>query len=436
LASQFVQLSEIFLPDRPVDDARYLVGREKELRALMVGFESSPAGVPILVGPPGIGKTSLLHMMRQVLVGFPEVLEERQLVSVEPKNRRRFVILVRCDRDFTDEESLSKSIVENLMRAVAERPQRRAFSLRGFEVEASVPLLRGKATWERSTAGEGSWLQTLSSRLGELTEDNVVDEVVLMLDECEQLPWVERLLEFTRDFHLGETRFFLAIRDHAARRIASASNGDYRWPSWIQVNHLSFHDMEAFFHDAEGRLQALGITWSLDPEALAYIAQHSGGEPWYLHMVGHELIYDDDLRLEEAGTGSPVHVRVRLSDVRRAEQKVLRNRLYGLHGQRYLDTVKRASRREEVLRSLAIFDGSLIPSNFVSHIARRRVKSARTIVESLASGPDPVLLREHAENAWYFADHQFRVFCRLTTVVNSGADEFAKAHIDDWRLRY
>lgn len=332
MSSPLESLGEVFSPDAPIQDPRALVGRRTELRDLLAGYASGASCVPVLVGPPGIGKSSLLGMVRQVLVGFPEVLEANGLSHCAPSNINRLAIEVRCNSDLVSEDSLSQEIVGQLNRIFDRANPRKRYQVRAVDATATVPFVKVKATWEASASTVGDSTSALTSRLAECRSEQI-QEFVILLDECEQLPWLKRLLDFTRRFDAESCRFVLALRDHSAHELADPRRGDYRSPRHVQVGRLKRPEVEAVFERGSLLLSDLGITWGLQPEALTYIASHSAGEPWYLQMIGQELLLDPQAKLETRVTSStttqPAILRVNLDDVRRAEVRMRAKRLSG-----------------------------------------------------------------------------------------------------------
>ena len=127
--------------------------------------------------------------------------------------------------------------------------------------------------------------------LNTLVETEDIDEIVILLDECEQLPWLGEVVDFTRLFASPRLRFCLALRDSHADGLVDSRRGDYRFVSKVRVAPLALPDMRALFDTVASRLRSQDIFWTVGDDALAFIAHHSGGEPWYLQMIGHELLF-------------------------------------------------------------------------------------------------------------------------------------------------
>lgn len=435
-SSAVSRLGQIFSPDRPVDDPDALFGRNQQLRELLISLGSTHRGVPILVGPPGIGKTSILRFAQQVLVGYPDVLESLDLLQCAPEPVDRLVIMLRCDSSMKSADDLSASIMEHIGRAFREPPHIKKFSIKRFDLEGTSPFAKGAASWERVESPITSPYSDLVQRISALRRDRAVGEIIFILDECEQLPWLDTLLDYTRDFDDHGCRFILAVRDHAADGVANPARGDYRWPDWIELPRLKRPDIRALYERAEKQLASLHLNWSITSEAVGYIDRHSAGEPWYLQMIGHELIYDDSLRLETRLAGDTseerLSVRVGLNEVRRAEAQMLKSRLRGLHRARYVSLTAGAPKREEMLRAFAHFPDTLIPVDFVSHVRRRRIGSASHILGALSQAKDAPIVHVKGMTAYQFSDHQFRVYCRLSRATSDAIDDFAKRHVESF----
>jgi hypothetical protein len=429
-------LGEIFSPDRPLRDPSALFGRDVELREILIAYSSSQSSVPVVSGPPGIGKSSLLAVLRQVLIGYSDVLQARGLAGYAPPMLNRLVIVQQCDSSLSDESALSRAILTNMERVFVERSSRRIFNLnKSFEAEIGLSLGFSaiKEAWMSVADDERKQTATevLSARLGALTAVGELDEVCVLLDECEQIPWLERLLSYTRRFHAGETRFCIATRDHVAHRMATAAAGDYRWPRHIPVSPLNIDQVRELYSAASNRLAGWGIPWQVTTDAMEYISHHSGGEPWYLQMIGEGLIFDSEIDLVKAvSTGEIESIFVSRMNVSSAEQWVLKRHLIGLHAQRYSDLCRRSPQREEVVRALAKFPGMNIPDRFVG---MSRIGRAKAIVRELSKGADPVLVRVPTAGSWQFAQHQFRVYCRLVPPFIEAVDAFADLHVNRWR---
>src|SRR5437763_352033 len=101
-----------------------------------------------------------------------------------------------------------------------------------------------------------------------------------MLDECEQSPFVDQLLNFTRNFDPERVRFVFALRDHAAHRLADARQGDYRWPSRIDLEGLKREHIVQIFDRASRQMADCGVEWAVGIAAINYVVHHARGEPW------------------------------------------------------------------------------------------------------------------------------------------------------------
>jgi hypothetical protein len=156
-------------------------------------------------------------------------------------------------------------------------------------------------------------------------------------------------------------------------------------------------------------------------------------------MVGYELLYDPQFNLEthiRSDGRAPLIIRVGLAEVKRAEMMMLQSKLGGLHHPRYLELIRGAPKREELLRALAHYPGSLIPASFVGHVRTRRIGGARNILTSLTSGADAPILYASDARSYRFSDHQFRVYCRLSRPTVDVIDALAKAHVDSFSLTH
>ncbi len=433
--SPLSRLGAIFSPENPVEDPEALFGRESELREILVELGASSTTVPVIIGPPGIGKSSILAMVRQVLTGFDDVLGQKGLSDCRPKQVNRLVIRSRCSKGLSTGEKLSRSILDMIHSSLGTSTVEKKFQMRGFDLHASVPIASVGASWE---AVEHKRRRRATEELVELTRrvaSDIDGEVVIMLDECEQLPWLSELLDYTRRFDEVDCRFVLALRDHSSHKLAKGADGDYRWPKAVDVRRLTRPEVEAMFGRATRMLNEVGIAWTLSTEAFNYVNHHSRGEPWYLQMIGWELIFDESKRMESrVGSEGPERVRVGMDDVREAEKRMLNSRLRGLHAEMYQILTKRAPKREELLRAMAIFPETVIPYEYIELIRSRRIPTAfRILSEMIEHEPDPVFINVDGRlNVCEFADHQFRVYCRLAEANNGGADVFAEAHAESW----
>ena len=102
----------------------------------------------------------------------------------------------------------------------------------------------------------------------------------------------------------------LSLRDHAEYQLKAGAYGDYRWPADFRLRRLSVSDVELFFARAVDRLEEIGVRWSVGSSIARDIAEKSAGEPWFLQMIGAQLLSQADRTLlESAGpTGRAVRV--------------------------------------------------------------------------------------------------------------------------------
>ncbi|MDN5767336.1 MAG: hypothetical protein L0H78_16155 [Humibacillus sp.] len=384
-----------------------------------------------------MGKTTLLRALSQIFTGNVDLLKDRGLEDCQPDATSVLVLQIRCSREMLDRDALSRAILDRMTDVLGRNYASPRIHLKGFEVETSLSIVKLKAAWDITPTSPQSPSAELRERLSSVCRSQGGD-VMLLLDECEQLPWILELLDYTRSFDDVKVRFVLALRDYASYMLADPSHGDYRWQRRVNLSSLSRLEIEGLFARASSELRKLGVVWSLSIEAVNYIQKSSAGEPWYLQMVGSELLLDEDLALEQY-VNAPVtkgnkSVRVSLDMVRQAEARMVVSSLHNLHAERYLRICRKAPKTEEMLRALAHFPGTYIPNRYIEHVRERRIASAGGILRRL-SNPDlgPVLTRPTSPTGtWQFEDHQFRVYCRLASATNDLIAEMGREHAESW----
>jgi hypothetical protein len=428
-------VSAVFLPEAPVTDPRGLIARRDEIRQLLEATSRDNA-IPVVAGPPGIGKTSVLNVARSILIGFTEGLADLQLQFYEPEAVPRLVLWVRCDREMANSDDLARKVLLYLHTATELVPAQSTYRIREFSVEGTLPLASLKAAWERRPNDAPSASDELSAWLSRFSLDANA-EVIIMLDECEHLTWLPELFAFVRRFEEMGTRFVLALRDYAVYRLRSGPYGDYRWLDEISLDRLTSTEIDEFFSRAIRRLSDLGVNLLIDPVVISSVESRSAGEPWYLQMIGAELLSQQAAKLGSAfpAAGSPILFSVRHSDFEIAEVQLVERRLRGVYGQMYSAVVQGAPRREEVLQALAAFPETIIPDGFVTFIGQKRIKAVRRIIDALSGwSPLPILIRSAAPvPGLEFQSHEFRVYCRVGRVVDIGSRVMAGQLVDSWR---
>ena len=386
--------------------------------------------IPLLTGPQGIGKTSILTVLGQALAGFEHVLEAFQLEWYALRPANRLVIWTRCDHLLTTPEQLANRILEGIARSIQVAPESRAFALREFSITAKAPIGEVAATWERAQGPDATAERNLVSLFDQLgAELGVV--TYIMLDECEKLPWLSELFGFVSRFDHERVQFVMAMRDHAVTAFERGPYSGSRWPKQIAIRRLSEEGMRAFFADAAVRLRSAGVHLLLDPLAFSEIAQVSDGDPWCLQLLGHQLLAGASEEIRRQMQNPPATIPVGLSAVHAAGREVVRTRLASAWGGLYADLSDRAPRREEVMRAMATFPGTVIPAGFVRHLRSFRGGQPQRTVDSLVRAQ--VLVPVEGPTAgWEFVSHQFRVYCRLAEASNVVIANFAQRAVQSW----
>lgn len=430
-------LSQIFTPDSPVEDADRLIGRREELRGLLAALAEHRESVPVLCGPPGIGKTSLLNICAQVLVGFDGSLESMGLSQFRLRDAPRLVLWVRCDHRIATPSALASIILEQLRSAVASNPEARTFHVREFSVKSSVKFLEVAATWDRNaSAPRDSPERELGVLLSQLTRDSGITTYI-MLDECEHLPWLDEMVGFMRQFEAPGVQFLLAMRDYAVDFFRTGPYDDYRWPILIDVARLDDRRVKEFFASAEQKLSMVGVRLDLNPRAFSEIFRVSLGEPWYLQMIGSELLLARSEQIvDQLNREGECRMVVTGEQVRAAEQALIRKRLQPSFGGLYLAVTTGASRREEVLRTIAAVPDTVITPQLLSFLKRHRGGDPRRVVERLTSRNfGPVLVPSRSIiGGWEFASHQFRVYCRLAEPSSALLGHLVQEAVHQWEI--
>ncbi len=354
-------LAHVFLPDSPVTEAADLIGREETVQRLLTKLAGDPMAVPVLVGPPGIGKTSVLNIVRSALQGFDEVLDELQLGNFRPAPHNRLIVTLSCSPSIADKDELSRRVLRWLRHSADAAPTQRRYKVREFSAEANLGLASLKATLDAVEKPDAGSSEQLVRLLESYASEQEAD-VIVVLDECEQLPWLEELFGYLRSFDAAGVRFMLAMRDHAEERLRSGPDGDYRWPSDVVVKRWGEQDVRAFFDRAADKLAEDHIRWIPDPTVVSRILRLSAGEPWYCQMIGSEILEAQaDSLLSTVNDSDEAILRVTANELNSAEQALIDSRLRGTYAQLYTSVAARAPRREEVLRCLARFPETLIP---------------------------------------------------------------------------
>ena len=424
-------LANVFLPESPIKDGSDLVGREASLKAILSKLSGDSSAVPVLVGPPGIGKTSILNIVKDVLLGFEEDLGSLGLSAFAPPRINRMVIGFSCSSDVEGEAELSLRILSLLRSIQADPDRRQTMRLKEATIELSVGPLGAEAVFDRIAISEAPATQAL----GEFINDYAYEsdgEVVIVLDECEQLDWLSELLAYIHRFPQSSVRFILAMRDYAEIRLRSGRDGDYRWPSDVLVTRWRETEIREFYEGIANKLASIGVTWVTDPTAISRIHRLSAGEPWYCQMIGYEVLMRQASKLLD-GTGDRT-VRVTGDELNHAESELIKSRLRGAYTHQYALVAAGAPRREELLRAMASYPDTLIPLNFVTFAAGGWIKTARSIVSKMVEWePEPLLLRVEGPVVYYqFVSHQFRVYSRLVDASSSEIDSRVRGLHESW----
>jgi hypothetical protein len=423
----------LFSPVSPIESRRALLGRERELRDIVLAISSTDRAVPVVTGPPGMGKSSVLLTVGGMLFQDTGAADFEALLGA----LKRVAVYCRCDPDLSGPADLARKINETLDEAVMSGNKTRHDISRSYHVEASIPFVRLSSDWTFNAPSTPAVSEEdgLVRRLRQLRRDGV-DEVVILLDECEQLPWLTSVLAYIRRLDGMGCRFLLGVRDHVAYSIADPSQGDYRWPTFVPLEKFSREEVRGVFRRAQLILSQFGVRWEVLPEVITDIYGNSGGQPWYVQMVGSELIKDPTKPIERLlmdGVASRDTAQTFRSDIRsfeRAEQAVRRKHLSGLHAGSYDRMCGRSAAREEFLRTMAFYPHTLIPYEFVRWIAKGRVEGAVRMLNDLCRSG--VLVRNEAAQSVEFANHQLRVYCRLRRSLHQGIDEFASATVSNF----
>ncbi|MCP3882802.1 MAG: AAA family ATPase, partial [Sulfitobacter sp.] len=402
-------------------------------RDILMCFTDDGQGIPVLTGPQGIGKTSLLNVLSQLLLA--DVLSDQYkslgLTGFAPPSVPRIVHWVRCDHTLVTPTALSERMLDEFAR-LAESPAEETTSASPeYSVSAAVPVRRVATAARDIGSGIDGLVRSLTDQA-----DEVNGEVVLMLDECEHLPWLEDLFGFVRRFPRSKVKFVLAMRGHALDSFRRSRYDNFRLPHGIDLPGLEEAEngqISSFFEQKVAALKAAGVDFYIDPAALALIVRKSGGEPWYLHMLGNELLKgSSDTIMDDLRLGNRHEVIVDTESVRAAERAVAATYLHGLYTSQYRTLCGRAPKREEVLRAIAQLQEPTVSSEFVAHMRIERGGDPAEIMRRLAE--DHGVL-ERDGRSWRFTNHQFRVYCRLAVPCHELNAELAGVTVESWARR-
>lgn len=414
----------LFFDPEPVGQVDALFGRYSEMEKLAFEWATTTAtSVPIIEGPPGIGKSSLLATFTDLLLRDDPAptAKWREIKSMLPE-RKRIILTLRCTPAMVSPSDLFVALNELLDGWTNQQdPRSTHWRFGSTSVEANLPFISVATSLER-VPGETRSDRVLAARLRALIERGV-EEVVVVIDEAERLSWHEDILEVVRNFTVPQIRFILGVRDFVSSRLGDSRESNYRWPGWIRLGPLTRADIREIFTRAQFRLDQQDVRWEVTPELITAVEEEAGGEPWFPQMVGHVLIRQIRGRVYEqfeVGVRGPkVLVRSSLSDFQRAKRDVVELRLRGSHEVVYLEAVGRSAQRELALRALANHVEREIGALAIREIGVSLGFSVSEHVSMLVKRG--VLVRTRSRGV-EFASHQFRVFARLNAPVNFPTD--------------
>lgn len=261
---------DIFTPGAPPKERRFLVGRKEEIERLET-YLLSPGIHPIVVGPRGIGKTSLVQ----------QILDEqdRSVVTaqIEANTVSNFDELARC---ICDDLGIDVHNVSSTSHEMEETMQ-----AKGKLVVAEGQLQHKEKTTEQMIGLSGKEISPQSlKRL--LISSNT--NAVISLDELDDLPGESdipvKLAKLAKSLSnqskwINQKFVFSGIGRDAHTLFGGHLSSQRNHPV-IFLDPLKKNDFMAFFSAAE---EELGI--SIPSPIKNEIIQDADGFPYYMHQV-------------------------------------------------------------------------------------------------------------------------------------------------------
>lgn len=408
------RLENAFTPAKPSDDPRRFAARTSELEAALQSLHSN-AECPLIVGSPGIGKSSLAGQVYRIATGEKDLLKRRGLSRYALSGDDAFhVAMVPCTtslvtyRDIVErmvEAFRFEELVEESVEPVVDTTLRTRLSIRVLEREKIAHTITSRPDLLANGSPEVR-LDVLVTALQRVTGRRTL----FIVDEAQKVGDPEALAGFISAYSSDYLRFVVVGRTRILEPMMEGDDASYRKVVPIPVPLMNHRELNEIIDLATVSLENDGVNVTFSDRAREFIVTEARGFPWYVHVLGRGALRT------AFGAGRE---EVRRDDAVAAMSELVEGRFSSHFNQRYMDFVGSAPKRELFLRGLARWEEEVVPPEWVRYLARQidLTNLARVRRALLSSDGDVRILRHYGvpkngllsfENAVYKAYVQAR----------------------------
>lgn len=350
-------LLNVFIPNAPAEDPEAFAGRTRAILDLTDALYRR-GSVPIIFGPRGLGKTSLAFQLARIALGDVTLLQELKFERrAIPPERAWTVFWVDCSTSTSDRDAVLQRVINCAemysdlasltLSQPASRKERSKIQLKVFEVEWEKTFDSSRNTGSAAFSVEERFTACVNKLL-----ENPNARLLFVLDELDRVKSSSGLAGYIKNASSDRVKFCLVGIGHSISTLLVDHESLERSLFPVQVEPMLREELLGILKKASKRLQDEKIDIQFSEPAKARICQAAGGFPWFVHVLGQDLL----LYAEELGLS-----KIESSHVELALERLATSRFTQQFSDLYRQAVGDSSQREIVLRLFAKWQSDDIP---------------------------------------------------------------------------
>ncbi|WP_402373995.1 AAA family ATPase [Isoptericola rhizosphaerae] len=424
-------VANAFVPSKEIADPHRFAGRRSAVRHLAEALHEDRSLI-VIYGPRGIGKSSLAMQGSRIAQGDVELLSQVEYEDLALTGEHRFITLYVTCSDATKNlkgiqrlmlnsiSSLKHSLdskVPGAGRVLVDRKTRRKVSFKIFEGETTKSYDEQVKELDLSLFSLAEKIE----RLAETLTDVFGQPVLFILDEVDRVANTKGLASFLKSYSSDHLRFALVGIGNTVEDLLQDHESIGRPLQPVRLGVMKRSELMSIVERTQAYLADADQFFEFTDSAQQEIARLAGGFPWFVHVIGKEILLD---AYDESRSGiEKAHVTALLRDGK------IWKRLAPILEARYHRAVKDSWQRECVLRLLAEWGDESIPTGGI-------YPQARTLGVSNPSAYLGHLTKEECgravrkisrQNQYAFVDEMFKVYVRMRPSTYEDVDRRARA---------
>ena len=364
-------LLNAFQPASEVDDPARFAGRGAQVRQLADSLHAN-GSVPLIFGDRGLGKSSLALQVRRIAMGDVDLLAHLNAERLAlPEQSRYLTFLVTCTeatRSFSDLLQALVNAAESIdnvpdtkgARAsqLVDRTTKRKLTLKVVEYESSTRYQVESARLSYQDLN----LEEKLVQLCELLTATYGQPVLFIIDEIDRMGETTGLASFLKAVSGLYLKFLLVgIASSVADLLGDHQSLERRLIP-VRVPLMTQVELGQIATKAQAYLRENQIDIGFSDRAVVALARVAAGFPWFVHVLGQQVLIDADERDEDV---------IHTADITRAASSIVNNTFAQQFSDMYQMAVRDSARRETVLRAFAQWNDADIPTGEIYRVLKR-----------------------------------------------------------------